>query len=119
MPEVNFEMWFLKMIMQERERQQKKFGEQNHIPPVWASIVTEEIGEAAREANDYYLAVINGESTPDTDAEVLAKLSKELIETAAVSLNALTSIYRNEVGKLTPKAMKKYLDIVNGEYSQP
>lgn len=35
-------------IMQERARQDEKWGEQNHKPPVWLTILMEEVGEASQ-----------------------------------------------------------------------
>lgn len=38
----------LKEVGQERERQEKKRGEQNHEPPKWFTILMEEVGEACK-----------------------------------------------------------------------
>ena len=41
----------LRWVVQERLRQRLLFGTQHHSPQVWCSILAEELGEAAREAN--------------------------------------------------------------------
>ena len=45
----------IKEIKAERERQDAKFGEQNHAPIMWLAILTEEVGETAKEAVDAML----------------------------------------------------------------
>ena len=42
--------WMLQCIIHERLRQEAKWGEQNHDPALWNLIITEELGESAREA---------------------------------------------------------------------
>ena len=38
-------------VVAERDRQDAKWGEQNHNPPVWLAILTEEVGELATALN--------------------------------------------------------------------
>ena len=89
-------------IMSERDRQNGKFGEQNHEPTFWVSIITEEIGEAAKEANDYQLNLmdIHSEFDPVADMQNIIRLRDELIQVAAVAVNAIESIERNEIKEL-------------------
>lgn len=58
-------------IARERIRQDEKWGEQNHDDLYWLGILTEEVGEVARE-------VIENGSAPRTDSE--------LIQVAAVAV---------------------------------
>lgn len=39
----------LDSVIEERERQDAKWGEQNHDPTVWVTILSEETGELAQE----------------------------------------------------------------------
>ena len=41
-------------IRQERQRQNEKWGPQDNKPIEWIAILTEEVGEAAKEALDYH-----------------------------------------------------------------
>lgn len=56
------------LIRQERERQDEKWGEQNHLPSMWMLIAQEEMGEVAK-------AIL--ERKPD-------EYRQELIQAAAV-----------------------------------
>lgn len=38
----------IRMVLVERERQDRKWGVQNHDVPIWMEILTEEVGEIAR-----------------------------------------------------------------------
>lgn len=40
----------IELVRQERERQSKKWGRQNHIVPIWMLILLEEVGESAQAA---------------------------------------------------------------------
>ena len=41
-------------IVVERQKQDEKWGEQNHNPIEWSAILTEECGEVAKEALEYH-----------------------------------------------------------------
>lgn len=45
----------LKDIASERERQDAKWGKQNHHPCIWMTILQEEIGEVAQAVQKEYL----------------------------------------------------------------
>lgn len=50
----------LQLIMEERARQDEKWGEQNHDPFVWLAILGEEYGEACKtayEGEEHHLRV--------------------------------------------------------------
>lgn len=77
-------------IIQERTRQDEKWGEQNHKPVEWCAILGEEVGEvnkAALEAHfkQYY-----------KDNEQLANYRAELIHVAAVAVCMIESLERNK-----------------------
>jgi len=63
----------------ERDRQEARWGEQNHHPFAWLTILAEEFGEAAR-------AALEGN---------MADYHKELVQVAAVACAACESIERN------------------------
>lgn len=65
-------------VMHERDRQDDKWGEQNHAPLLWLAILGEEFGEVAKAAV---------ESKPD-------QYRRELIEVAAVAVAAIESFDR-------------------------
>ena len=62
-------------IMQERVRQEEKWGEQDHNPSMWLTIIMEEIGELAQAS---LLGMTSDKKHPNKDME------KELIQSAAV-----------------------------------
>jgi len=76
-------------VSTERERQETKWGEQNHHPLLWLSILGEEYGEVCKEIND---ALFTGELTK----EKLVNYRMELIQVAAVAVAAIESLDRNK-----------------------
>ena len=64
------------LISKERDRQDAKWGEQNHGDLFWLGILSEEVGEAARD-------IIED-----------AKVKRELVEVAAVAVAWLEAIER-------------------------
>ena len=82
-------------IQKERQRQTEKWGEQNNSYPKWISILTEEVGEAAKEANDYeYL--LDKINNPAFDSvllnQTLINLREELVQVAAVAVQIIEKI---------------------------
>lgn len=65
-------------VIAERLRQDEKWGEQNHKPEKWFTILLEEVGEAARAAL---------ESDP-------ANYREEMVQVAAVAMAAVESFDR-------------------------
>lgn len=63
----------------ERYRQDAKWGEQNHEPAIWLTILQEEVGETAK-------AVLEGQ---------IIDYHKELIQVAAVACAAAECLERN------------------------
>ncbi len=74
-------------ILNEREAQNQKWGVQRHSWPEWLSILTEEVGEAARDANKTYWA-----DNLDTRTNHILLLRGELIQTAAVAVQIIEHI---------------------------
>jgi NTP pyrophosphatase (non-canonical NTP hydrolase) len=75
-------------ILAERERQDEKWGEQNHLPDWWNCILVEEVGESCQ-------AILKGNGKA---------YRKEMIQVAAVAIAALESYDRNvKGGKMTLK----------------
>lgn len=61
-------------INRERERQDEKWGEQNHTAPVWCTIIGEEFGETCQAVNEFLF-----HATPENEQKVY----DEAIQTAA------------------------------------
>jgi NTP pyrophosphatase (non-canonical NTP hydrolase) len=82
----------IKAIIHERQRQDKKWGEQNHGPDGWLPILMEEVGEVAK-------AMLEGSGLKYLD---------ELTQVAAVAVAAMESANRVnlEFGSLV-KAQKE------------
>lgn len=71
--------WWLKAILDERERQDKKWGfPQENTYGEWGSILAEEVGELAKELNELNF----GRGNPD-------RMRKEAVRVAAVALALL------------------------------
>ena len=66
-------------INDERDRQDKKWGEQNHHPLFWSAILMEELGELSQ-------AIIDEENTD--------RIKSEAIQVAAVSIAFLEYLER-------------------------
>jgi len=72
-------------IQRERERQDAKWGEQNHDPFLWTAILGEEFGEACQAALQ-----------PRFGGKTLDDYRKELIEVAAVAVQAVECLDRGK-----------------------
>ncbi len=88
----------LKEVRQERLKQNEKWGEQNRNVVEWVAILTEEVGEVAKEAVDFYFA--NGEVNPHLRAgenlqkQRIENYRKECIQVAAVAVQMVESLDR-------------------------
>lgn len=93
----------LAQVKHERQRQNEKWGVQNHNPVEWIAILTEEVGEASKEAVDLHFA--NGEINPHNPAgpglqrQRIQNLRKELIQVAAVAVQIVEDIDRNSLNQ--------------------
>lgn len=72
-------------IKQERQRQDAKWGEQNHTPFEWCAILGEEVGEVNKAALEAHFR----------DTNQLANYREELIQVAAVAVAMIESLERN------------------------
>lgn len=80
-------------VLEERYRQNAKWGPQDHSPLEWIAILGEEFGEASKEALEHHWA---GKHYA-VDADRLQRLRKELLQVAAVAVAAVESLDRNEL----------------------
>ena len=85
----------LQDVRDERQRQTEKWGDQNHSYPKWISILTEEVGEVATEANDYE-SLLDNINNPTFDSvllnQTLINLREELVQVAAVAVQIIEKI---------------------------
>ncbi|MDO6384470.1 MazG-like family protein [Leptospira santarosai] len=77
-----------KEIVDEREKQDLKFGPQNHHPVEWCMILGEEFGEVQKAALESYFRY-------DGKNHDYAEYRKELIQVAAVAISMIESYDRN------------------------
>lgn len=96
----------LNEIRAERQKQNEKWGEQNHNLVEWIAILTEEVGEASKEAVDYHFKnpYLNGrgEMQPVLENDVVQHIRlkdyrKELIQVASVAVQMIECLDRNEL----------------------
>lgn len=71
-------------VVAERERQYRAWGAQHHSLTQWLAILTEELGEAAKEVNEFNFVEI-----PDKKIEHLQNLREELVQVGAVALQII------------------------------
>lgn len=76
-------------ILKERRRQDKKWGEQNHEPPLWTGILGEEYGELCEAINE---TVFNNKS----ELGGYDNMYTEATHVAAVALGFLECLRRNK-----------------------
>lgn len=72
-------------VLAERDRQDAKWGEQNHHPMQWLAILSEEVGELAKEVNEHHWR---------EKRDTLAKMRAELVQVAAVAVAWLECLNR-------------------------
>jgi NTP pyrophosphatase (non-canonical NTP hydrolase) len=86
----------LESVRRERERQVYLWGEQSHDLCTWIAILTEEVGEAAKEAVDYKcknpVKMSDGNRRAPTNEDQksrLERLRKELVQVGAVAVQII------------------------------
>lgn len=77
-------------ILKERQRQDEKWGEQNHIAPLWATIIGEEYGEMCKAINEFGFDPI-----PEKEQEIYT----EAIQTMASCMAMLECMERLRRGQ--------------------
>ena len=92
----------LNEIKAERERQNSKWGEQNHKGIEWIAILSEEVGEASKEILDHHfknpVKNLEGEYVDPANGDQALRLSryrKEMIQVAAVAVQMIECLDRN------------------------
>ncbi len=78
----------LSEVFAERKAQDARFGEQNHDPAVYLSILVEEVGEVAQDIND---ATHGDEDSPRV---CLLAARAELVQVAAVAVAMIEALDR-------------------------
>lgn len=78
-------------VKKERQKQDAKWGEQNHRPIEWVGILTEEVGEVAKEAVDFHFG-----DNPTLRLKCIKNYRAELIQVAAVAVAMIESLDRNK-----------------------
>ncbi len=90
-------------IQKERQRQNDKWGVQNHNAVEWIAILTEEVGEAGKEAVDFHFAndcCLDNEDV--IQQERIKNYRKECIQIAAVAVQMVESLDRQTKGNFKP-----------------
>ncbi len=82
----------IQRVLEERKRQNEKWGEQNHNEVEWIAILGEEYGEASKEAVDFHFCYKGSQEQP----AILERLKTELIQTAAVAIQIVECIERKQ-----------------------
>jgi len=78
-------------VNQERDRQDRLWGEQNHHPLEWLSILGEEFGSACKAANNTYWKWVKDGITQNYE-----EYEKEVTQVAAVAVAMLESLHRGK-----------------------
>ena len=87
-------------ILEEKFKTEEIWGEQNHNLTDWIAILTEEVGEAAKEAVDFRFKNAPKDSllwSPETEKQRLVNYRKELIQCGNIILKMIESVDRNEM----------------------
>lgn len=82
-------------VMEERERQDEKWGEQNHDPAVWISILGEEFGELCQAVNETWFD--NGPEERQKGG--YENMRREAIQVAAVAVALVEYLDRRYGGR--------------------
>jgi hypothetical protein len=87
----------LNEVVAERQRQEQKWGEQNHEPFKWLAILGEEVGEANQAVVEAHFQNNNTANPKDFCPEKLKEYRTELVQVAAVAVSMIESLDRNEL----------------------
>ncbi|QFP78422.1 hypothetical protein DAAJ005_14735 [Deinococcus sp. AJ005] len=82
-------------ILAERQRQDAKWGQQDHDPSTWLMVLAEEVGEA-NQAVFETLFPIYDKRAAQRGPRTLAEYRQELIQVAAVAVAAIESLDRQD-----------------------
>ena len=89
---VSTRMAALCLVDKERNRQDEKWGEQNHPPQFWSGILGEEFGEYCQAVNE---TVFNNGPT-EREKGGFDNMMKELSHVAAVAVGAMECLLRSK-----------------------
>lgn len=81
----------------ERDKQNEKWGEQNHLPIEWMSILMEEVGEASKEVVEAYFNRQEGDLFNTQRTEAMLRFRAEMVQVAAVAVQMIECFDRNFV----------------------
>lgn len=82
----------IKKVKQERARQDQKWGEQNHPPFLWTSILGEEYGELCQAINE----TIFDNGPTERSKGGFENMKKEAVQVAAVAIAFVECLERNK-----------------------
>ena len=83
-------------VFREREKQDMKWGQQNHNAPEYLMILGEEVGEANKAALETYFSARKPmPANAEPVKEDYSEYRKELIQVAAVAVAMIESLDRN------------------------
>lgn len=85
----------LQLVDNERNRQDAKWGEQNHVPERWAGILGEEYGEYCQAVNE----TVFDNGPEERRKGGVDNMIKELSHVAAVAVGAIECLMRAEARK--------------------
>lgn len=92
----------LQEIADERERQDAKWGEQNHAPAEWLMILGEEVGEANKAALETFFGYKNADKN-------YANYRAELVQVAAVAVAMIDCLDRKAANEHTAAITEKFV----------
>lgn len=78
-------------VVNERTRQDEKWGEQNHQPPIWLGILGEEFGELCEAVNE----TVFDNGPEERKKGGVANMRAEAIQVAAVAIAFVEMLDRN------------------------
>lgn len=93
--------YYLREIAKERSIQDEKWGEQNHHPLMWFSIIGEEYGEMCHAFNEYSF---------DEDSNHFGDMRKEAIQVAACCVAMLECVDRMAEKGMEPETGRQIAD---------
>jgi len=92
-------------IKRERIKQHQRWGEQDITLHAWVSLITEELGESAKEANDFMMSLATQDGvTTNQQTRMLIRYRNEMRQTAALCVQALEALERNYDLRMYPIA---------------
>ncbi|CAM3669676.1 hypothetical protein DESA109040_19265 [Deinococcus saxicola] len=82
-------------ILAERQRQDAKWGGQDHDPSTWLMVLAEEVGEANQAVLEMLFPTYDKRAA-ERGPRTLAEYRQELIQVAAVAVAAIESLDRQD-----------------------